>query len=64
VINHWPRFKVRTSCDSLSELAFTKSRHWRLLCARVHMLKLTEEREITPYTWVRPQQRPPLKVCK
>jgi hypothetical protein len=43
--------KVRNSCDSLSELAFTKSPHRRLLCAAGALIKLTEEREITPYTW-------------
>ena len=44
---------VRNSCDNLPELAF-KSRHRRLLCAAGHMIKLTEEREITPYTRVSP----------
>jgi amidase len=33
VINLGPGFGVRTSCDSLSELAFTNARYGRLLCA-------------------------------
>jgi hypothetical protein len=42
---------VLNTRDSLSELAFTKSPHRRLLCAAGALIKLTEEREITPYTW-------------
>jgi hypothetical protein len=45
---------VRHSCDSLSELAFTKSRHGRLLCATSAHDQADRSREITPYTWVSP----------
>jgi hypothetical protein len=27
----------------------------RSICAPVHMIKLTQEREITPYVWVHPE---------
>ncbi|MDB5550335.1 MAG: hypothetical protein JWL86_319 [Rhizobium sp.] len=45
---------VGNSCDSLSELAFTKSRH----APRVHMIKLTENREIAPHVCTYPDEDP------